>query len=346
MYEAIVSSDWHLGKLERFFPHDHIERQILELHKPFKYAIEHGVKNVVIPGDVSDTPHMEEQAIRALANLIYEYDSVLNITYIAGNHDFADSKKTSMDLLALFAKKKAFKNFRLYLKPEQVVEEGLVINYLPFPCNESLKSSKPCLNYAHIERVGALMDNGRPSRMRSEHDFKCPTPDYTVSGHLHTYQELKESRTLFVGATTQVKFDDSPKKGFVHLKARYKEGKLLVKHEFIDSRPNFVLRRKIVETQKDWESVKLDSKSIYEIRLGDGVIAPQNIRTECPNIFSIVGSSKKVEQLHEEVKAHSKMPMFTPTTGLKSYLVRQGLDKKERIFARSEVKKAMNQLGL
>jgi DNA repair exonuclease SbcCD nuclease subunit len=349
MFEFVVTTDWHLGKLERFFPQNHIEKQIAELHKPFTYAIERGIKTVVIPGDISDTPNMSEAAMLALINLIYEYDSQLNIIYIAGNHDFADIKKTSMDLLDSLVTKGAFENLELYLKPTQIVKDKIVCNFLPYPSNEALKNKKPCLNFAHIERAGALMDNGRPSRLRSEHDFKCKKEDFTISGHLHTYQYLKDSRTLFPGATTQVKFDDTPKKGFVHCCAKYnKKGKLVVTHEFVNSKPNFVLKRLLIEKDSDWEIVENDKQGIYEIRLAENIVVPSSIRLACPNIFSIIGYKTEInlEKIHEKASNLSSLEKFTPTTGLKNFLRKEGLKKEERLLAKSIVLREIERLGL
>jgi DNA repair exonuclease SbcCD nuclease subunit len=347
MFEFVVSSDWHLGKIARFFPNDHIERQIIELHKPFKYAIEHGIKTIVIPGDISDTPHIEERVMKALINLIFEYDGHLRIIYIAGNHDFEDINTTSMDLLETL-QSKAFKSFEIYLKPAQITIEGIVCNMLPFPMNRAIKNDKPCLNFAHIERTGALMDNGKPSRRKNEHDFKCKKEDYTVSGHLHTYQELKNQRTLFVGAAMQVKFDDTPKKGFSHVKARYKNGALKVVHKFIPSKPNFLLKRLVVESIADWSIVENDKLSIYEIRLGEGVVLPNNIREKCPNIFSVLGHKleQTTEELIESASTQKHMPRYSPTQGLSKYLKRAGLKKNSRLLARSYVEHEMSRLGI
>lgn len=348
MFEFIVTSDWHLGKLERFYPQDHIDRQIVELHKPFIYAAENSIDTVIIPGDISDTPNMDEKALLAFVNLIYEYDSSINIIYIAGNHDFADARKTSLDLLYSLVKRKAFKNLEIYLKPKQLVKHGVVCNFLPYPCNESLPSNKPALNFAHIERAGALMDNGRPSRLRSDHDFKCPEEDFTISGHLHTYQYLKDSRTLFPGSTTQVKFDDTPVKGFCHCKARYKNGELKVAHTFVNSKPNFTLKRFVVETDSDWLKIENDKYAIYEVRLAEGVIVPANIRTKCPNIYSILG--EKLKKSHEEiansVTTVGNIKKFTPTTGLTKFLKAEGLKKPDRLLAKALVQKEISRLGL
>jgi DNA repair exonuclease SbcCD nuclease subunit len=204
------------------------------------------------------------------------------------------------------------------------------------------------LNFAHIERAGALMDNGRPSKMRSEHDFKCKPGDFTISGHLHTYQYLKDSRTLFPGATTQVKFDDTPKKGFVHCKVKYKECKLKLVHEFINSKPNFVLRRLLIEKDSDWKIVEQDKQGIYEIRLSENIIVPSSIRLTCPNIYSILGYKTLVDinQIHEKASSISSLEKFTPTTGLKNFLKKEGLSKDERLLAKSIVLKEIERLGL
>ncbi len=350
MLEALIASDFHLGKLARFFPNDHLERQIVEIRKAYQYAIENGIKYVIIPGDVSDTPTMEERAFMAFVSLVHEYDKHITSIYIQGNHDVQDIKKTSMDVLNLLVTKKFFKNFKLYLTPKQINLGGIVVNMLPYPCNESLPNKidvdQGCLNFAHIERTGALMDNGRPSNRKSEHDFKCKKADYTISGHLHTYQEMKKQRTLFPGSIVQVKFNDQPKKGFVHLKAKYVEGRLVVTHKFIDSKPNFVLKRIVIEKESDWEQVENDKYAIYEVRLADGVIAPSGIRSQCPNIFSIIGSKLSVEDVHTDIAKVKQLPSMDITSGLSQFLKSQGIKKKNRKLGLELVQKERNRLGL
>ena len=53
--EAVVTTDWHLDVLKNIFqtdPEQGIKLQIKDIEKPFEYAIENGIKTVIVSGDI------------------------------------------------------------------------------------------------------------------------------------------------------------------------------------------------------------------------------------------------------------------------------------------------------
>lgn len=341
---GVVTSDWHLMGVTRFFPENHIKRQLDEIHKPFRYAIEHSIEHVFVLGDIADTPFIDEEVLISLITLLLSYDTVLNTYYLMGNHDFAQKGKTSMNVLRLLVKEKFFKRFQLFEHPKQKKIEGIWVNFMPWPHNDSTKMPEQvaALNLVHLEIAGALTDNGMQTK---KGEYTCRPEDYTVSGHIHQYQELKKRRVLYVGGLAQKTFGEKLPKGFIDLQARMNKGLLRVNHSFVNSMPSWELRNIRIESKADWKKISDDPKFLYKVSVAEGVIVPTNIRELYPAIFDINGERKQVEEYVAENRADT-VPKFSLTYRLNNYLTAQGLSTKHLSKARGMVKEALQELHL
>lgn len=346
MLRAVVTADWHIGGMNSVFD-DPLEYIVEEIHKPYKYAIENGIEHVIVPGDMSDVPYLSEHALIELVTILMTYDSSVKTYYVLGNHDVASVKKTSMDVLKVFADNGLFKNFKLFYNPSALKLDGIYTSFMPFPHFDVVPTKKPPLIIAHIETSGALGDNGRPLRSGHEDRIKRTPGDFIVTGHLHHHQYLKDKRILYPGSLFQKNFGEKLPKGFLDFQAKYVNGKLKIDYEFINSRPNFKLVNKLIESQEDWESLSTDKNVRYKITLGEGVVIPKNITTLYPNIVNFNGTStKKKIQGSEESITVQNIPKFGPTTGLKKYLEDNDLNAQQIKAAKKLVKDAMNHLGI
>lgn len=343
MLHAIVFSDLHLDGYKSLFPkNQHI--LLHEVEKILKYAIANGIRHVFVPGDISDSPHMEYSTYIGLVLLLKTYDKDLNIYYICGNHDFSDVKKTSMDLLKVLELNGFFKNFRLFLQPDTVIVDNQLINFLPYPINKAPDMKKPCLNFAHIEANGAIGDNGR--RMKVHDDFECKDRHFTISGHIHQYQHMKERNLIFCGNPYQKNFGESEDKGFIEIKVDSSSKACTLKHKFVPTRPEFRLRTLHINQSKDLTKLQDNPLIKYRLYVDPDVVMPQDIRLRYPNIQQIQDTSSKKMIEVEEVSSISKTGYFGPTRGLKKFLLEEGLGRGQIRYAKSAVKEAMSELGI
>jgi hypothetical protein len=348
---GVSSSDWHFdGGVARLFPLTALEKQMHEVDKVHHYCIERGVRHLFSPGDLSDKARISEATFIAIVAMWLKYDKHLSVHYIAGNHDFAQVGKTSLDVLKLFCDNSVFKNVHIYDTPKIVEIDGVDVAFMPYPALDvpKTKAGRPRLIFAHIEEVGAVGDNGVKLKASSLKLNRTPE-DYTISGHLHTYQVLKSRRTVFNGSLYQKTFGESRPKGFIEFKARYRsDGRLSVNHEFVDNRPEFILENRVIETSADWDALETGEHIFYKITLGEGVVAPKDITREIPNIVNINGTSYKGRDVLEtgEKMSVNDIPVITPLTGLVEYLHRYELSKREVRAAIGMVKEAMKTLGM
>lgn len=343
-FEAVCTGDWHLAGLAKHFI-DHLDRQMFEVDKMYQYAINNGINHVVVCGDISDTPNMPEAAYIALINHLKKYDGHINTYYIAGNHDFSDINKTSMDLLNVLYKKGFFKTFHLFLKPEERIIDGVPINFLPYPCLRAPKSDVPHLNFSHIEYNGCIGDNGRP--LKTTREFKQNKGDFNVSGHVHQYQYIKSKRAIFTGNPYQKNFGESLPKGFVHIKARATKEQIEFRHKFIDIKPDFQFINLRIETRRDFGKLQASDSFRYKLWIAPGVEVPKDLRIKFPNItggvFDLDTKGKK------DTLAIADNPAVTirhTKQQLSTFLKAQGFDKRFRTEAYAESLKAANELGI
>lgn len=343
--EALVTSDWHLEGLSNHFPTDHVERQLETIDRIYQYAVEHGIKHVFIPGDITDKFRMDDETKRKLMQFFLKYEGVIESHYCGGNHDWADMTSTSMDLIKTFTEWDFLKSLHIYLRPEQVVIDGIVVNFLPHPAKESIKHKKPCLNFCHVEAVGALGDNGRP--LKAKKDIKVDPRDYTISGHIHLAQVLEKKRFEYCGSPYQKTFGEALPKGFIHIRAQYKNKELVVKRKFVDSKPGFRLETVLVENQKDWSRLEVNRAIRYRIIVKGDLAIPADIRTRVPNISQINSTNKRVDLDNIDTVDVSELELsdIDPRDGLKDYLKASGIKKSLRVRARKELNAVLSEIG-
>lgn len=343
--EALVTSDWHLEGLANHFPNDHVDRQLETIDRIYQYAVEHGIKHIFIPGDITDKFKMDDETKRKLMQHFLKYEGVIESYYCGGNHDWADMSSTSMDLIKTFTEWSFLKSLHIYLRPEQVVIDGIVVNFLAHPAKESIKNKKPCLNFCHVEAVGALGDNGRP--LKTKKDIKVDERDFTISGHIHLYQVLAKKRFIYCGSPYQKTFGEALPKGFIHIRCQYKNKQLELKHKFLDSKPGFRLETVLVEQQKDWARLEVNPAIRYRVIVKDDVAIPVDIRTRVPNISQINSTNKRVDLDNIDTVDVSELELadIDPRDGLKDYLKASGIKKSLRVQARKELNAVLSEIG-
>lgn len=347
--KCVVTSDWHLGGMQKVLANP-VQSMIHEIHKPFKYAISNGIEHVFVPGDISDTDRLDEYTFIQLVTLLLTYDKHLNTYYIRGNHDIAHKYRTSLDVLQFMSDNKFFKNFKIFKTSELINVEDVPIGMIPYPDKELTTTGRiraPLL-FAHVESPGAVGDNGRPLKCKKD-VIRRYTGDFLVSGHIHQYQYLENSRTLYGGTLYQKNFGEKLPKGFLDLNVEHTGRELFVDHEFIPNQPEFTLKTVHIRKSSDWDKILTDSSVRYKVLVdrNSGVVIPKNMLVDHDNIVYLNGvDSKRESGITEiEVKSLKSLPKFNPVYGLNKYLERNGHSIGQIREAQLMVKEAWARLG-
>jgi DNA repair exonuclease SbcCD nuclease subunit len=345
--KGISTGDWHFDALEKHFGDDAINRQVFEIEKMMKYSIAKGIPHFFINGDIANSPILSCGAWIALYHLLKKYDGLLNIYYIAGNHDFAERGKTSLDFLKVLCANGTFKTVHIFLEPETRKIEDTYVNFCPYPVLEAPDTKRGALNMCHVEYNGALGDNGRKLRVKQEAEFTQPDKDFCVSGHIHTYQFLETKRAVYAGSPYQMNFGESLPKGFIRFESQSKKDHVHFDHRVVNGNPSFTLEQLVIKKTKEFSQLKKDDSIRYKLWIGDSVKVPQDLLSRFPNITGGVfdlATKKKTENIveREELKSHT----FDLQFGLKKFLKQQGHNKKQVRDGISILQEAMSELGI
>lgn len=349
MLHALFTNDWHFDGMRNHYPQDHAKRVMREAEKVYQYAIKKSIQYIIVAGDISDSHKMSPESSKALLELLIKYDDHVTTYYMTGNHDYADSATTSLNLFESMVEFKMLKNFVVVKDLKQIKLDGVTLNFCPFPHSQLQKLTVPCLNIIHQDVAGAVGDNGR--ELKVKHDIEVDhDKDFTVSGHIHKHQFLKKRRILYPGALFQKTFGEELPKGFVELRSKVSKGKLKVVWEYIENRPHFELVTLKITDQKDFSKIKNDVNLRYRIYVSDDVVVPAKLRQDFPNIdqlWSIKGKSLTKDFDVEQSFADTQrdMPKIDPLLGLKEFYKAQKQSKQDYIAGKKLVQQAMSELG-
>lgn len=276
--EAVVTTDWHLDVLNngvfRHDPEQGIKLQIKDIEKPFEYALENGIKNIIVAGDIGQHCELSSLAKFYLLSLLMKYDSILDIHIIPGNHDYNKVGVHSLKLVELLCEKNKFNSVYLYTDPTLVEIEGTPVYFLPYP---HTKGKKNVVNVAHLDPNGARRDNGK--KITNGCDLLEDTQ--WIVGHLHTYQNF--GNLILPGTLYQCNFGESLPKGFLHVKAGKK-----FRHRFIEVKPSFTFNTILIESSDDWTQISRNEREFYRVYVQSSLTVPEDIY-QYPNILQLSG---------------------------------------------------------
>lgn len=307
--EAVITSDWHLDcfntrAYSSYFPQrSDLDYQVAELRKPFEYAIDHGIRNVFVLGDIGDKHVLSVDAQLALLDLLVAYDGVLNTYIIHGNHDYSDINTRSLSLFDMLNTYKKFKTVNLF-DTEELVIDRVLCRFLSYPNKEI--GVKSALNLFHLDVNGAVAGTAKITR-----GIDAP-PTYSISGHIHEHQVV--GKTIYCGSPYQVDFGNKLPKGFLHIRAKSPHE---LRYKFINSGPRIELRKLSVNSDRDWSRLSRDKHHLYKIVVASHIQIPSTIRTDYPNILDISGRYEQPEQ--------QEVAEIRPTDGLETFLFNSGL---------------------
>lgn len=358
--EFIASTDWHLDGWKRFFPNNDlaVRAQIAEIRKPFDYAVAKGVQRVFICGDIGEYPHLSPEAHYHLLELLLEFDGILIIDIILGNHDFAVEGLNNLASFQQLQEHGKFKTVRFHVKGSTEVLGGIQVNFMPYPLTKPPKSDRPSINLAHIEIPGGKRDNGRVVKDTEGVDIRKSSKDQWVIGHFHTPQEGEN--WLYLGTVIQKNFGEKLPKGWWHCRCDEitDDGGVWLnfRKKFIENTPKITLHTVEINEPDDYSNVSQDLNMLYKIKLSRGV--PMNSTVHgYPNVvdYELVGDASSYSGLDEEELKTAKVfdnhseDSLDPTAGLHLVLVNT-LETVEEVelgmqMARAAAQRAFDVLG-
>lgn len=303
--------DIHLGALDRYIPKAYL-RVLDTIDKIVDNCVSKGIDNIVLLGDVSDTPQLPDHILIKLLDLFKKYDVAWHIP--VGNHDRASEKEHALRLIDWMGKS-GLLNVRVYNKPEIVKIDDDRYFMCPSPYVEDVP--KKCrYGFGHFGFSGAMSDSGIRLKTKNAPNGRWILGDYHTPQFGKTY--------MYAGSVAQVKFYESPEKGYIELEDEPK---------FISWKPSILLGRESLTSLEDFE--RLDTNTYYMVTFSGKVDLPPNWTTKYPNIVRITSEkpvSKKARVLLKSIKTTDVL------ANLDSWLANKGLTDKEIRLARRLLK--------
>lgn len=292
--------DLHLGARTSLIP-NHLDLQFQTLDDILQSISKHPVTDVVLLGDVLDTPQVNVAILRRLIKWLSKYKQY-RWHWVCGNHDRTSNVQSSVDLVILMTEVGRASNLTLYLEP---TKRGRV-SFLPYPHKQPLKGTDLCI--AHCDRPGARRDNGQLIKCR---DNQWPEKIHFVIGHNHTAQKI--NRTIYTGTPYQISVSESPKKhwGLVTFETDRKLP-LNFTYRRMKIKPRYTLEKRYIEKPSQLKRLSPEGNRYYHLELAPGLEIPANFWRDNPHCYQ--GSSLKRSQSLSETLTTLKSN-WTPQEG-------------------------------
>lgn len=327
MPRVAVWGDLHLGKLSHKVE-NHLELQFLCLNKMMKEVKEHGLKRVVLLGDVFDKPSVTPSIVIELIRFFLNNKEIV-FDWVMGNHDRTSKAEATVDIINELATLKALPNLTIYEKPTAI--DGL--GFLPYPHKKPLKDT--VLSFAHVDRPGARMDTGRiiseKGKWNEDHFF--------VIGHIHTAQKVGK-RSYYTGSPFQLSFGEKVDKHWAIVSYDKKDASAF-SYKKIPIPPVYELINLTISSKKQLKEIKPHPK-YYKITIGEGIKLPPNFLIENPNV-ELRGFQVKHDK-DSKVLVSDQAIQVNVTYKLEEYLDKKGLTTEEKEWCIKIVNKKIKHL--
>lgn len=264
--EAIFVSDFHLNGYTTLFPEqdDSDDFVFNVLEQVMKYAKDYGVKNIIVPGDVFDSPEPTDEAKIKLMRFFKQHHLFM-FYIIPGNHDFSHEGLMSMNMLQFLADELyLFQNVKYFDKPTFASVDGVPFTFLPWP-HVHVENTAPHFVVAHIDVNGAKRVNGKTVT------GKKVQPDERhmwFIGHIHMTQKVGKN-IFYTGNILQKNFGEPPSKGFVHATFTQKGSRWACVPRFIPVHTPYELHTLVANNHDELMALefKTDRRKIFRYRL-------------------------------------------------------------------------------
>jgi DNA repair exonuclease SbcCD nuclease subunit len=285
MKEFIAIGDLHLtdstgkGGLSNYIDNHDEHVADLVINQPLIYAKKNKIKNVVLLGDLCESPRMSYSATKALRRIVKQ---PFEWHIIPGNHDlFAPDPEVghSLELLELFD----LPNVHIYKTPTNVGD----VRFLPWP-HQDFDDNK--INIAHVDVQGSRTDSGRLNKGEKLSRSKA----LAIIGHIHTSQRVRNS--IYPGTLYQTNFGEPAEKFFAHAR---NDGGWEV--DLVPVKPTYRLHSVQVESRRDLKAIPASKFDLVKLILNKPV-DPQHyahlnvVMVRTPNSASELATSELVSR--------------------------------------------------
>jgi predicted MPP superfamily phosphohydrolase len=327
---ALFFSDLHLKKANTWFKNG-LELQYQAIRRAFQYAVDHGIETVVIGGDISEDHYLDGGALGVLIDLLCEFDGLLDIHIILGNHDVASEEHHSLLPVSRLIKGRRFKSVNVYETPTFRHLNGVPFNFLPFPHGAEARKriKKPAINVAHLEWRGAVRDNGVSTIGTDGYFHK--SDDLWWIGHLHTPQSLQNGRITYCGTLYQCSFGEQMEKSMCLMEGTAED----LKVTRIPVTLPWRLFNIKVRHQRDLGRLPMELTDLVKLTIGPDIVLPKELPF---NIIKVIGNSKPIPDQPQEVQG-----LADPSILLKKLLFSRL--RSERKVVRTEMKRILQDVG-
>jgi DNA repair exonuclease SbcCD nuclease subunit len=234
----------------------------LVVSQPLRYAVKHGIKDLVFLGDICESPRLSYSAQLALANIIRAARKHgITCWFYLGNHDlFSEDPATghSLEVGNLWG----FQNVNVITEVTDTVIGGIKVRVLPWPHKNF---SKTRLNLAHIDVQGSKTDSGRVN----DKEGLNASDAWAVIGHIHTHQRVRNS--FYPGTLYQTNFGESAEKFFAVVSED--DG---YEVEMIPVKLPYQLHTVEVESKSDLKSIPSGSDHLVKIIIRSSKVQTQD----------------------------------------------------------------------
>lgn len=300
--------DIHLGAVDRSIKGAYL-KVISTLEKIIENLKRKGCKTIVLLGDVFDKPTVEDDMVIAFWAMLMKYPDIKFYALI-GNHDMANVNEHSLKLTQWLGEVGAL-NITTFDKPTVKKIDGERYFFCPHP-HVTDAPANARYAFGHFGFNGATSDSGISLKTKNEPKGRWVLGDY------HTPQRGK--RYQYAGSVAQVKFHESPDKGYIELEDS---------DRFVSWTPDLLLGKATIETLDDLKS--LDKNTYWQVRFGAKVDLPRDWAEKYPNIVDFTADklpSKRAKILMKRVASED------PLKNLDAYLrAKCGLSDKEITLA-------------
>jgi len=224
-----------------------------------------------------------------LINILHEFSNTLVFHFILGNHDFDEFGVNSLQILETIKRTGGLQHVNIYTKPEQVVIDDVLVNFLPYPHKKALPGDRQSVNVAHFEVSGSTRDNGKTI----ENDNKIEDDNIWLIGHLHTPHDMS-NKVRYSGTLIQYNFGENENKGFLDCKFKYDEnGVLKHKIERVLQLSRVRLINLEIATIACFNKIESDPLIKYKIWLQNEIIVDFDVTARYPNVVKVQGYTNK-----------------------------------------------------
>lgn len=379
--KGVAIGDLHFDKLLNLIPNINII-----INKFLRSLLTQAVANkqdvAILLGDIFNYMNASEQATRLFLKTLVEFQDLIDIYVIEGNHGYKRSGTGSLSMLSML-EEFALVNVTFVTQPIARIVKGVPLVFLPYPytsvqdvakkdypafrgmlvdiglSEESIEQAdslgadlESCFNnaigFGHFTRSGSIQDNGTSAKGGSEHIKELDCKHYIV-GHLHTPQVLgtKANSTNYPGTFYQTSFGESEDKGYGEFVASYQDDTLKFKYRHVSVDPPILLKTIYVDSLKTLPKLSDISKTTYyKVRVSKGIKIPKEYLGSKNFIFENLNSkTDKVETASTSIFEDTEST-FDLKVAVREFLDQYDLTEKEKSLGMKMFERATDDLGV